>query len=52
MRVTHVLSNGTKLEDITGHVVKKEEAETVYDLIDHINREGIYDAEKNKKQGS
>lgn len=35
--VTHVLKDGTRLHDITGHVVKKDEAKGVYILIDRIN---------------
>lgn len=40
MNITHVLNDGTVLDDIQGHVVKVGEAESVYDLIDSINRDG------------
>lgn len=37
--ITHIMKDGTVLEDITGHVVKVEDAEPVYRLLDKINRE-------------
>lgn len=40
MSVIHILKDGTILEDITGHVVRIEDAGPLYDLIDKINREG------------
>lgn len=40
MGVIHILKDGTILEDITGHVVRIEDAGPLYDLIDKINREG------------
>ncbi len=39
MRVVHILKDGTVLNDITGHVVRIEDAEPLYQLIDSINRE-------------
>jgi hypothetical protein len=38
MKVTHVLRDGTELDDIQGHVVKKDDAEAVYSLMDVINQ--------------
>ena len=38
MRVIHILKDGSRIDDITGHVVKLEDAETVYSLIRNINR--------------
>ena len=35
--VVHVLKDGTVLDDITGHVVKKEDVPTVYALIERMN---------------
>lgn len=35
--VVHVLKDGTVLDDITGHVVKKEDVPTVYALIERLN---------------
>ena len=35
--VIHILKDGTKPKDITGHVVKYEDAKTVYQLISNIN---------------
>ena len=37
--VTHILKNGTVLKDITGHVVKIEDAKAIYALMDKINEE-------------
>ena len=40
MAVIHILKDGSVLKDITGHVVKMEDASPLYQLIDKINREG------------
>lgn len=37
MNITHVLGDGTRLEDISGHIVKKKDAEEVYNLIEVMN---------------
>lgn len=39
MAVKHILRDGTVLDDITGHVVKMEDARVVYELLDKINQE-------------
>ena len=39
MRVIHILKDGSQVDDITGHVVKMEDAGTVYNLIREINRD-------------
>ena len=41
MRVIHILKDGSQVDDITGHVVKMEDAGTVYNLIREINRDSI-----------
>lgn len=38
MAVYHVLKDGTKLNDITGYVVKYSEVPAVYDLIHKMNQ--------------
>ena len=38
--IKHILRDGTVLNDITGHVVKVEDAKTVYVLMDKINDKG------------
>lgn len=38
--VVHILKDGTIVEDITGHVVRMEDAAPLYELIDNINRQG------------
>ena len=40
MGVVHILKDGSIVKDITGHVVRMEDAGPLYDLIDRINREG------------
>lgn len=37
MHVIHILKDGSQVEDITGHVVKMEDAGTLYNLIREIN---------------
>lgn len=38
MAVKHVLKDGTVLDDITGHVVRKDDVKGIYALIDEINQ--------------
>lgn len=38
MAVYHVLKDGTKVETVRGHVVKRADAEAVYALVETINR--------------
>ena len=38
MAVYHIMKDGRVLTDITGHVVRLEDAEPVYRLLDEINR--------------
>lgn len=40
MNVVHILKNGSTLTDITGHVVRINDAGPLYQLIDNINRKG------------
>lgn len=35
--VIHVLKDGTVLDNIEGYIVKVEEAETLYNMLDQIN---------------
>ena len=37
--VKHILKDGTVLTDITGHIVRIEDAEAVYQLMDKLNEE-------------
>lgn len=50
MKVTHVLMDGTRVDDISGHVVKAKDSETVYQLIESINKRGFVSC-KTKKEG-
>lgn len=38
--VIHILKDGTRVDNIVGHIVKVSEAETVYKLMTKINRNG------------
>lgn len=38
--VIHILKDGSRVTDISGHVVKIDEAKTAYSLLDRINRNG------------
>lgn len=40
MNVVHILKGGSQVADITGHVVRVNDAGTLYQLIDNINRKG------------
>lgn len=38
MHVIHILKDGSRVEDITGHVVRVADAEALYNMIRNINR--------------
>ena len=38
MNIIHVLADGTQKTDITGHVVKKKDAEALYEIFTRIKR--------------
>ena len=40
MGVVHILKDGSIVMDITGHVVRVEDANPLYQFIDSINRTG------------
>jgi len=44
-KVVHVLRDGTVLDSIAGHVVKFEDAEPLYRMIDNMNRERTHQHE-------
>ena len=44
--VKHILIDGTVLEDLKGHVVKKEDVPEAYQLMDQMNKE------KERKDGN
>lgn len=39
IQIHHVLKDGTKVNDITGHVIKAERHETLYQIMIRINEE-------------
>lgn len=45
--VIHILKDGTRVDDISGRVVKISEAEVVYKLMDSINRRAKREKENN-----
>ena len=52
MGVIHILKDGSIVKDITGHVVRVEDAGPLYQLIDSINRKGskkIVHSEKSRE---
>lgn len=50
VQVIHILRDGTRLEDITGHIVKISDAEPVYNLMDRINRAAAEEVERKKNR--
>ena len=48
MSVIHILKDGSVVHDITGHVVRIEDAEPLYQLIDEINRRSYQLIHKNE----
>lgn len=41
MRIHHILKDGTRTDDISGHVVRIEDAESVYNLISKMNQRKV-----------
>lgn len=50
MAVIHILKDGRIVDDITGHIVKMEDAEPLYNLMQRINEE--YAAKKRRKENA
>lgn len=50
MRVVHILKDGTVLKDITGHIVRVEDAPALYQLIDTINGSAKKNVHKERLQ--
>ena len=48
MRITHVLADGSVKADITGHVVKVQEAKDFYEKLGTINRRILTNESKEK----
>ncbi len=38
VKITHILKDGTVIKDIRGHVVKIEDAKSIYSLMDKMNQ--------------
>lgn len=38
--IKHVLKDGTKIDDVTGYVIRMDEFKSLYKLIDSISRKG------------
>ena len=41
MKIHHILKDGTRTDDISGHVVKMQDAESVYNLIGKMNQRKV-----------
>lgn len=41
MKIHHVLKDGTRMDDISGHVVRVQDAESVYSLIAKMNQRKV-----------
>lgn len=41
MKIHHVLKDGTRIDDISGHVVRVQDAESVYALISKLNQRKV-----------
>lgn len=52
VNVIHILRDGTRLRDISGLVVKISDAEPVYNLMDHINREVVSENERKNRENN
>ena len=50
MKVTHILKDGRRVDDITGHVVKQEDCPVVYHLMDKMNERIIRESKKTNKR--
>ena len=48
MSVYHILKDGSRPKDITGHVVKVEEATTFYEIIKKLNRRLLNENQSSK----
>lgn len=48
MGVVHILKDGTIVKDITGHVVRVEDASALYEYMRSVNKKG-YHKKSNKK---
>ena len=48
MLITHVLADGSVKADITGHVVKVQEAKNFYEKLNSINRRILTNESKEK----
>ncbi len=52
--ITHILKNGTVLQDITGHVVRREENPIIYEILNRTKTPcevaGVEQEERNERQ--
>lgn len=50
--ITHILKDGTVLKDITGHLVTRKDAPTVYTLLERKGGKNGRDCISEKRSGS
>ena len=48
MSVIHILKDGSRPPDITGHIVRLEDVSPLYQLLHSINKKRAYVKEQNK----
>lgn len=41
MKIHHILKDGTRTDDISGHVVRIQDAESVYNFISKLNQRKV-----------
>lgn len=52
MAVYHILKDGTTVDDITGHVVRMEDAPALYELMASLSKKKTIHTYENKKEVS
>lgn len=52
MTIHHILKDGTKVPDITGHVIKADEHETLYQVINKINERKKHESVRTPEERS
>lgn len=50
--VTHILKDGTKLTDLKGHIIRREDAEMVYQMVERLRNEKKKAAQLNNQNNN
>lgn len=51
MSVVHILKDGSIVKDITGHVVRVEDASALYEYMRSVNKKGYHKKSNKKSKG-